>query len=274
MLILLHHAGTTGWTLFTQFPPAITIATLLILSVILLLSMFALIMIIPSIRNVIESLIVTFLIELGLQTAFPGAIALLTATGTYFILWLVLWFSVYFFLYGTLSDNLPTWFSFKGRARFITTASPEEVLAATIPAKDNEESYFSGVMEYVGPDEEEEDSYHVRYKLGASVFELQRITILENQPGQRCRYYFMGDVSPANRDFADGFYDVTAIDLGNGKTRVDIYEERPHMRLRNALWEWFDDSVADGADAIRARLEGRRDWSFEGRTWRKIAKLS
>ncbi|WP_299190844.1 hypothetical protein [uncultured Litoreibacter sp.] len=233
-----------------------------------------LIMVIPSIRNVIECLVVALLIEAAILAAFPGLAQTLQAWDIGAILWLIIWLSVYFFLYGSLSDRLPSWFSYTGRSRFTTTAAPQDVINAATPTPDAEEAYYTGAMEYLGPDPLEEDSFNVRYNIGESLYEHQRITILEHQPGKRCRYYFMGDVSAKNADFAEGVFDVTATALPNGKTRVEIVEERPHLRLRHALWNWFDDSVADGADALRAKLEGRRDWSFSGRFWRKVAKLA
>ena len=46
------------------------------------------------------------------------------------------------------------------------------------------------------------------------------------------------------------------------------------MRVRTALMQWFDDSIGDKADFLRARHHGWRDWSVTGRFRRRVRKFT
>lgn len=253
---------------------ALVLGTLVIFAIVCAVPMIAAMFVIPSLRQLLELWAITLLVPAALGGLFPSAATMLTDTGFAGLIWFAFFIATFYFLYGTLSDWLPCWFSYRGKASFKTRATPQQIMDAIIPSPDPQ-TYYAGSLQYVGPDPHDEDSFNIRYARGDGMYELQRVTYLEtDDPTHHQRYYFIGDVSERNADFTEGVMDVKITPLKNGRNRVVIMEEYPNARLRSALWMWFNDEVGETANSLKAQLEGKRDLSFTGRYWRKVAKIS
>ncbi|EPX79964.1 hypothetical protein [Litoreibacter arenae] len=260
--------------LFTGAPMWAVVLTLLIMAPVFLLPMVAFIMLLPSMRTIVEVLAVNAALNFALRAALPGVFELFDAYGMGIVLWLAIFLTVNFSMYGTLLDGLPGWFSYTGRAGFRTKAAASDIFAAFIPAEGHEGSYRCGTLQYLGPDPDDPESYNVRYAVGEGLFEMQKITPLEDfEAPYRARYYFIGDVTAQNAAFAEGVFDLTITELENDTRSVRVIEEHPALRLRTALFLWFDDHTGDVVNSVRAQVEGKRDFSYTGRFWRKQAKL-
>ncbi len=259
--------------IFDGAPIWLVLATLVMFSLACLVLMVAGMFILPSMRALLELWAITLLVPAALGALFPAAATAITGTGFAGLIWFAFFLTTYFALYGTLGDGLPCWFSYRGKASFKTSAKPQQIIDAIVPSPDPN-SYYTGSLEYVGPDPHDEDSFNVRYARGDGLYELQRITYLETEAPHHQRYYFIGDVSARNADFTEGVMDVKITALKDGRSRVDVTEEHPNARLRSALWMWFNDEVRETANSVKAQLEGKPDLSFTGRYWRKVAKLS
>lgn len=252
---------------------ALVTATLVIFVIACAIPMILGMFLVPSLRSLLELWAIMLLIPASLGALFPAVAEMVVGTGFSGLIWFVCFMTLYFFLYGNLADGLPCWFSYRGKARFTTSAKPQQIMDAIIPSPDPAD-YYTGSLDYLGPDPHEEDSFNVRYARGDGMYEMQRITYLETEDKNHQRYYFIGDVSAKNADFSEGIMDVKVTPLKSGKNRVEITEEYPNARLRSAWWMWFNDEVRETANSLKAQLDGKRDLSFTGRYWRRVERLS
>ena len=256
--------GVPIW--MTALGDLIFVAILTALSVVVLV-------VLPRWRTVIEIAAIYVFLFSALSKLWPDIFGLYTSPiGT--ILQFVLIMAISNGLYGTWSDRLRLWVKTSDRYSFTTTRPRAEIWEALIPGKAAPEEFWDGLLANVEPEEDEADSLRLCYHLGNSAFEHQRITILEETPLERCKYYHIGDVSARNSDFSEGIWDIKFTETKSGATRVSLHWTRTAMHPRLGVLNWFDDRVGDMTDSMKARLSGVRDFSMHGLFVRDALKMS
>lgn len=176
-------------------------------------------------------------------------------------------------MYGQLLDRFPMWVRWSTRRHYASPRSKEDMWHSLVPGKAPPDAHWDPLLQDLKPTPEEPDSVDVLYAHGHSLFEHQTITYLVDQPFTHCRYYFQGEVNPANRDLTDGIHDIQIAPQATG-CRVTITHTRNALLPRIGLQMWFDDIIGDQCDYLRSRDRGARDWSVTGKYRRNVLRLS
>ncbi len=176
-------------------------------------------------------------------------------------------------IYGTWLDRFRLKLDIGGIRRFRTPLPPEDAWASLVPDPDHLDDHWDPLLSKLERHPEDDASFDARYHHGQSIYQHQTMTFLEREAPRRARYHHTGEVSGPNQPLAEGVYGVEIEPDGNGSL-VTITSHHAALLPRVALLMWFDDALGDQTDYIRARHEGRRDWSVTGRYRREAAALS
>lgn len=232
------------------------------------------IVLLPGLRPMVEVTGLATLMHTTLLMVLPQALgATMWETGFATVALFMLYIVVYMALYGATMDRLPVWFSAGSRHAFRTSASPDAVWRALVPTPGDEAAHWTGTLASAEPLPDEPDSMELRYELGKGLYELQTLTFLERVAPYRCRYYFIAEASATNAQLSEGEYRIEIGPQPGGGSNVETELTHSAMHLRLALMMWFDDVAGDQADSLRARLEGRPDWSVTGAFNAQIARM-
>lgn len=235
----------------------------------------ALVALFPAARPVIEVTALAGLAQATVIFLLPDPlVAAMWGTGFATIMLFLLYVAIHLGLYGTMADQIPTWFSTNTRSVFRVDAAPETVWRQIVPDCGHEPHHWTGTLRRVDPDPEEPDTVHASFALGGNLAENKTITFLDKRPPHHCCYYFISDAEGTNANFAEGEYEIRIAPLADGGTRVETTLRRSAMHLRLALMMWFDDAAGDQADSIRAGLGSGGDWSVTGHFNRQIQRAA
>lgn len=230
-----------------------------------------LILLFPNWRTMAELFGVILFANLSLQLAFP-TLEYIPVIG--FVAPFALSFALFALMYGEVMDRFRIWVDHRSSRSFISPKSAEELWVELVPGEAALETHWDSLLCALEPDPDDPDTYDARYALGASVFEHQTMTMLERDAPHYAKYHHVGDVNPANRSLVEGTFSIRIEPRDKGGCKVTLEGARNLLLLRIALLMWFDDSIGDQTDHLRARHLGRRDWSHTGRFRRKVGQYA
>ncbi|PWE28834.1 hypothetical protein DDZ14_18340 [Maritimibacter sp. 55A14] len=229
----------------------------------------------PGLRMLVEVSAIAALAQAVLIKVLPtDLVHLIWGTGFANLALVTLFLATYMLLYGSVSDYLPRWFRCNTRHIFRTPAEPETVWRRIVPDRAHLDTFWTGTLQTVRIDREEDDTVHAEFTLGGGMTEHQSITFLDRRAPHFCCYYFFCDAEGTNADFSEGSYAARIGELESGGCEVEMTLKRDAMRLRMALMMWFDDALGDQCDAIRASLGEGEDWSVVGHFNRQIRGMA
>lgn len=231
------------------------------------------VLILPDFRGALELVALTTFAVHALRFALPEPFRWEAGSAVNAVFFIASYVIVYQILHGHLLDRFGWAVKQTRRTDFVTSATPEAVWNATVPSAETVDTYWSGGLASVRP-ADEPDMFEVRYRLGKGAFETQTMSYLALERPHHARYYFALDVSEAQSRYSDGTFDIRITPRPDGQTQVELTRIRHAIRPAEAFMRWIEDDLGGEADAIRARLEDRRDWSLQGRFWRGIAKTA
>jgi hypothetical protein len=149
--------------------------------------------------------------------------------------------------------------------KFYSTKLAPELWEELVPLPETAGQHWDTLLHEITPDPDEPDAYHVKYTMGASLYENPTMSYLELQAPTHARYHHQGDINPRNRSLVEGLRDIKIEPHPSGKgCNVTIMSNRTAMYFREGLARWFDDALRDQTDHMLARQNGKRDWSMTG----------
>ncbi|KIN66388.1 hypothetical protein Z946_400 [Sulfitobacter noctilucicola] len=229
------------------------------------------VLLVPGWRTMCELLALIFFANTSLSLLFPSILEL-PYVGAFIPIGVC--FGILALVYGEVLDRFRIWVDHRTRRSFISPKSAGDLWLELVPGAAPLETHWDSLLCALEPDPDDSDSYEARYALGASVFEHQTMTILEKDAPHHAKYHHVGDVNPKNRSLVEGTFEIWITPLDKGGCKVTLEANRTLLLLRIALLMWFDDSIGDQTDHLRARHLDRRDWSISGRWRRKVGQFS
>ncbi|MEL7345678.1 MAG: SRPBCC domain-containing protein [Pseudomonadota bacterium] len=219
-------------------------------------------------RAVLEILILAILADLALSKAMPLPADMEVMGFVQFMSLVILMERLLYsaMLTGNIM-SLPRPF----RRTFKTSAPRQEVWAALAPLPE-----FASRHWYPGTDvtKDPEDasafvlSYPVRW-MKEPMTERFVIQTADAPRALRARFHLQ---HPGDTVAHTGTTEVTLTPLEGGGTQVTYIEILDAAPFRRRLQWWMDDEFRDRMNALRAHLDGRRDWSMMARQFPKDAK--
>lgn len=183
-------------------------------------------------------------------------------------------FALLMVIYGTTLDRFPLRLGIHQTRHFMSSKSPEILWEDLVPHPELIDTHWDNLLVDVVPLEDDEDTQIATYHHGASIFQKQRQTRLEEQFPTRAKYRYEGIVSEKSAAITSGMFTIELSPQADGQTRVSLTHTHDALLPRNALLMWFDDVLGDETDHHRASERDKHDWSMTHRYRRKVQALS
>jgi hypothetical protein len=261
--------------LITDHPAWIAPVTIVLTALIVMACTVAVgamvILLLPNWRYLLEMMGITIFVNAAFNTFLPSVFDIPVIGG--FVPFILAMF-VFALMYGEMLDRFRLWLDYRSVRSFVSPKSADALWAELVPGEAPVAAHWDSLLYSLEPDPEDPDTFQVQYNHGISFFEHQTMTFLEKDAPFHAKYHHVGEVNPNNRSLVEGTYEVRIIPRDSGGCKVTIRDCRDLMLHRAALAAWFDDTLGDQVDHLRARHKGRRDWSLTGRIRRKIGQLS
>ena len=229
------------------------------------------IILLPNWRLMVEMLGLAIFINAAVSALIPGVYDVPYIGGfTPFVITMF----IFALMYGEMLDRFRIGLDYRAVRSFVSPKSARELWAELIPGEAPIQDHWDSLLHSLEPDPDDPDAYLVQYNHGVSFYEHQTMTFLEKDAPHYAKYHHVGEVNPKNRNLVEGTYEVRITPRDKGGCMVTIEDYRNLMLHRLALSVWFDDTLGDQTDHLRARHKARRDWSLTGRIRRKISAYS
>ena len=213
--------------------------------------------VLPALRHALE---VFMLMTLAFPAVKLGLESMDIQLGSFaWLAWILTFVAIEHLLYGRYFDRLT--FPLPERTvRFRTKAPPRAAWAAIVTLPENSGRHF-----YPGTRFEPMENGSIRaiYPLkGGQTYQVELITPDVVTPPTRFTAHFV----PAERTpGSGGLAGSQVVDIAHredGGSDITITERRDTAPIRRHLQLWLDDELGDRADYMRARIDGRHDWSL------------
>lgn len=165
--------------------------------------------------------------------------------------------------------SVAVWF---GVFYFIIVASPDVVWAAIAPSEETINTHFNCQFQRIDPrpdmNIDGDPVYDVHDAMGPALTLVQRQTRwIWDAP-----YHLSCDFEPAEAAKGNrGTYTVRLEPLDDGRTRMSVTHDYQPMGFGIWWLIWLDDLVGCEMDALKARAEGRHDFSLTGWSMRRMS---
>ena len=186
---------------------------------------------------------------------------------------IIAFFVIFMNAYGTALDRFPIALGMTTTRKYKSSKSAETLWGELVPLPDNKADHWDSLLSDIEADPAT-GQQKVTYNHGASIYQFQRQSFTELEAPHRATYRFDGDVSDANKPIIGGTYEVLIDPIEGKGAKVTLRESHDALLPRVAIQAWFDDSLGDVTDTLRAREKGKSGWSLTDRYRRKVASLS
>lgn len=203
----------------------------------------------------------------GISSVLAPRLGEMTGTLVFFVVLGLLSYA----LEGPLLDRFRLRFRTRERVSLPIKAPRRDIWQTMAPTHDALAHHFDPRLTHVTVDPDEPNRWTVNYLYPDGLQRPQDWRVRHHKPEDRLLYDSRYSARKSELDMFDATAELTLSEAPQGKTRITWSRSFATLTPREAIALWFDDDLGSQADHVRAKLEGRRDWSLAGRYFRKVA---